>query len=74
MPEDKTSADKMNAYKIYCELNQVIFKHFIEHQGDDVFKYSGFSRFDRTSLSSIAISAARAIMNDPRLNVVLKKG
>ena len=74
MSEKSTTAEKANAYKIYSELNKAIFRDFIEHQGDDVFKYSGFNRFDRPSLSSIAIIAAKAIMNNPRLNVVLKKG
>jgi len=39
-----------------------------------VLKESCIARYDRPLLSAIANIATTAVMNDPRLNVVLRKG
>jgi len=69
-----STAEKANSYKIQYRIDQAIFKELIEQQAGEVFKHTLVARFDRPMLSTIANVATRAIMKDPRLNVVLKKG
>lgn len=69
-----STAEKRNSYKIHCQVSQAIFRELIEQQGCDVFKHTPVGRFDRPMLSTIANVATRAVMKEPRLNVVLKKG
>jgi len=71
--KERTTADKRNAYSIRCFVSQAIFKEFIVAQGDECFKYTKFPLFDRPELSVLAGIATKAIMKDPRLNVVLRK-
>ena len=73
MTQEKTTAQKKNAYKIRIEISQAIFKELIIQQGGEVLKESVIARYDRPLLSAIANIATTAIMQDPRLNVVLKK-
>lgn len=73
MSNERTTAQKKNAYPIRRALSQSIFKEFIVSQGDEVMKNTAVSRFDRPMLSCLSDIAARAIMNEPRLNVVLKR-
>lgn len=70
----RTTADKVNAYKIRVQIDQAIFKKFIISQGDEVLRHTVVGSFDRPLLSALANIATSAIMNEPRLNVVLKKG
>jgi len=73
MPKDKTTAQKRNAYKIRIEISQAIFKQLLFEQGGEVLKESVIARYDRPLLSAISNIATTAIMQDPRLNVVLRK-
>jgi len=64
------TADKKNAHKIQSELNQAVFKEFL-------FARNGYgivlSDLDRPQLDYIAKVAARAVMKDPKIDVVLKR-
>jgi len=73
MAKDKTTAQKRNAYKIRIEISQAIFKQLLFEQGGEVLKESVIARYDRPLLSAISNIATTAIMQDPRLNVVLRK-
>jgi len=73
MTQEKTTAQKKNAYKVRIEISQAIFKELIIQQGGEVLKESVIARYDRPLLSAIANIATTAIMKDPRLNVVLRK-
>lgn len=73
MTQKKTTADKSNAYKIQSRISQSIFREFVEQQVGEQFKNTAVARFDRPMLSSLANVATRAIMNESRLDVVLKK-
>lgn len=73
MSKAKMTAQKRNAYDIRGEVSQSIFREFIVAQGDDTLKYTIVGKFDRPLLSTLAGIATRAVMKDPRLNVVLKK-
>jgi len=73
MAQEKKTADKTNAYKIRLVASQAIFKNLIFMQGDEFLKYTPVSRFDQPLLSCLANIATTAIMNEPRLNVVLRK-
>lgn len=68
-----STAEKRNSYKIRSRVDQAIFKELIEQQGGEVFRHTAVGRFDRPMLSTIAGVAAKAVMKDERLNVVLKK-
>jgi len=74
MTKEQTTADKSNAYKIRIVISQVIFKQLIVKQGDEILKDTAVGRFDNPLLSALANIATSAIMNEPRLNVVLRKG
>ena len=74
MSQAKVTADKTNAYKIRIEISQAIFKQLIVKQGDAILKDTPVGRFDQPMLSCLANIATSAIMNEPRLNVVLRKG
>ncbi len=74
MSEAKVTADKKNAYKIRIVISQAVFKQLLVKQGDAILKDTPVGRFDRPLLSCISNIATSAIMNDPRLNVVLRKG
>lgn len=52
----------------------MIFRELIIEQGGEVLKGTIVGRFDRPMLSTLAHIATTAIMKDPRLNVVLRKG
>ena len=73
MAKDKTTAQKRNAYKIRIEISQAIFKQLLFEQGGEVLKESVIARYDRPLLSAISNIATTAIMQDPRLDVVLRK-
>jgi len=73
MAKDKTTAQKRNAYKIRIEISQAIFKQLLFEQGGEVLKESVIARYDRPLISAISNIATTAIMQDPRLNVVLRK-
>lgn len=68
-----STKDKRNAYRIRSRVDQAIFRELIEQQAGDLFKGTLVARFDRPMLSTIAGVAAKAVMRDERLNVVLKK-
>jgi len=74
MAKAKTTAQKRNAYKIRIAISQAIFKELIIQQGGEVLKESCIARYDRPLLSAIANIATTAIMNEPRLDVVMRKG
>ena len=69
----QTTAQKRNAYRIRSRVSQKIFKEFIVAQGDEVLKGTVVGNFDMPLLSALANIATRAIMEDSRLNVVLRK-
>ncbi len=71
--EKKTTAQKRNAYNIRGFVSQAIFREFIIAQGDEVLKGTLVGQFDRPLLSALSNIATRAIMKEPRLNVVLRK-
>lgn len=73
MTQERTTAQKKNAYDIRGRVSQAIFKELIVQQGNEVLKHTAVGRFDRPLLSCLAGIATRAIMNEPRLNVVLRK-
>ena len=54
-------------------IDQAIFKQLIVKQGDTILKDTPVGRFDRPMLSCLANIATSAIMNEPRLDVVLRK-
>lgn len=74
MAQEKTTAQKKNAYKIRIEIDQMIFRELLIEQGGEVLKGTVVGSFDRPLLSALAHIATTAIMKDPRLNVVLRKG
>ena len=74
MTQGKTTAQKRNAYDIRFRISQAIFKEFIVSQGGDILKSTAVGGFDMPLLSCLANIAAKAIMSEPRLNVVLRKG
>ena len=73
MSTERTTADKANAYKIRVAIDQAIFKQLIVKQGGEVLKNTAVGCFDRPLLSCLANIATSAIMNEPQLDVVLKK-
>ena len=73
MAQEKTTADKSNAYKIRIVASQAIFKRLLLKQGDALLKDTPVGCFDQALLSCLAGIATTAIMNEPRLNVVLRK-
>ena len=73
MTQEKRTADKSNAYKIRIVISQAIFKQLLVKQGDAILKDTPVGRFDNPMLSTISFIATSAIMNDPKLNVILKK-
>ena len=73
MTQEKTTAEKKNAYKIRVRIDQMIFRAFLTEQGGDVLKGTIVNDFDRPLLSALAHIATTAVMQDPRLNVVLRK-
>lgn len=73
MSKERTTAEKRNAYNIRGFVSQAIFREFIVAQGDEVLKGTLVGQFDRPLLSALASIATRAIMKEPRLNVVLRK-
>ncbi len=73
MSTEKTTAQKRNAYRIRATVSESIFGGFRVAQGDEVLKGTAVGRFDMPLLSTLANIATRAIMNEPRLDVVLKK-
>lgn len=73
MSSEKRTADKTNAYKIRIVISQAIFKQLLVKQGDALLKDTAVGRFDRPLLSCLSNIATSAIMNDPQLNVVLRK-
>jgi len=74
MTQEKRTADKKNAYRIRIVIDQAIFKQLIVKQGDAILKDTPVGRFDRPMLSCLANIATSAVMNEPSLNVVLRKG
>lgn len=73
MTQEKRTADKSNAYKIRIVISQAVFKQLIVKQGDAILKDTAVGRFDKPLLSCLSNIATSAIMNEPRLNVVLRK-
>jgi len=73
MSTERTTAQKRNAYDIRGRVSQAIFRELIVSQGDEVLKGTLVGRFDRPMLSCLAGIATKAVMNEPRLDVVLKK-
>ena len=73
MSKERTTADKSNAYKIRIVVDRAIFKQLILKQRGDILKDTVVGRFDMPLLSCLSNIAASAIMNEPRLDVVLKK-
>jgi len=73
MSHEKITADKSNAYKIRIVVSQAIFKQLLVKQGDAILKDTAVGRFDAPLLSCLSNIATSAIMNEPRLNVVLRK-
>jgi len=74
MTQAKITADKTNAYKIRIVISQAVYKQLLVKQGDEILKNTPVGRFDCSLLSTISFIATSAIMNDPKLNVVLRKG
>lgn len=74
MAQEKTTAQKKNAYRIRIRIDQIIFRELLIEQGGEVLKGTVVGSFDRPLLSALAHIATTAIMKDPRLNVVLRKG
>ena len=52
----------------------MIFRELLIEQGGEILKGTKVGDFDRPMLSCLADIATRGIMNEPRLNVVLRKG
>ena len=73
MPKPQSTANKANAYKIRSEITQAIFKQLLVKQGSVILKDTLVGRFDAPLLSCIADIATSAIMNEQKLNIVLKK-
>lgn len=65
--------DKKNAYKIRSKISEAIFLELRVSQGDEILRHTAVGRFDMPLLSCLANIATRAIMKEPRLDVVLKK-
>lgn len=73
MTQEKRTADKANAYKIRIVIDRAIFKQLLVKQGGEMLKNTIIAKFDTPMLSCLANIATSAIMNEPRLNVVLRK-
>jgi len=73
MSKAKVTANKSNAYKIRIVISQAIFKQLLVKQGDAILKNTPVGKFDNPMLSCLSFIATSAIMNEPRLNVVLRK-
>ncbi len=73
MSKAETTAQKRNAYRIRATVSEAIFGGLRVAQGDEVLKETAVARFGMPLISTLANIATRAIMNEPRLNVVLKK-
>lgn len=73
MSSEKRTADKANAYKIQIVISQAIYKQLLVKQGDAILKDTAVGRFDCPMLSCLSNIATSAIMNEPQLNVVLRK-
>lgn len=73
MTQEKRTADKSNAYKIRIVIDRAIFKQLLLKQGGEILKDTAVGKFDTPLLSCLANIATSAVMNDPRLNVVLRK-
>ena len=74
LSEERTTLQKRNAYRIRTQISHTIFRELIIEQGGEILKGTIVGRFDRPLLSCLANIATKAIMKDPRLNVVLRKG
>lgn len=73
MSNERTTAQKRNAYDIRGRVSQAIFRELIIAQGDEVLKGTVVGNFDRPLLSCLSGIATRAIMNEPGIDVVLKR-
>jgi len=73
MSKAKVTADKVNAYKIRIVISQAVFKQLLVKQGDAILKDTPVGRFDKPMLSCLSFIATSAIMNEPKLDVVLRK-
>ena len=73
MTQGKRTADKSNAYRIRVVIDRAIFGQLLVKQGDVILKDTPVGRFDLPMLSCLANIATSAVMNEPRLNVVLRK-
>lgn len=73
MSKAETTAQKKNAYNIRIAVDRAIFKEFVVAQGSNVWRGTVVSRFDTPLMSALAMIATKAIMKNPRLDVVLKK-
>ena len=74
MSSEKTTAQKKNAYKIHIRISQAIFKELIKQQDGEELKHTAMACVGRPMLSTLSNIATSAIMKEPRLNVVLRKG
>jgi len=75
MPKpEKTTAQKKNAYRIRVRIDQAIFRELITEQCGERLRGTAIGNFNRPLLSALSNIATTAIMKDPRLNVVLRKG
>lgn len=70
---NKKTADKSNAYRIRIVVSQAIFKQLLVKQGDAILKDTPVGKFDNPLLSCLSNIATSAIMNEPHLDVVLRK-
>jgi hypothetical protein len=70
----KTTAQKKNAYKIRTAVDRAIFTEFQIARESNDWRGTVISSFDIPLISALANIATRAVMQTPRLNVVLKKG
>jgi len=73
MSTERTTAQKRNAYRIRERVSQAVFRQLIVSQGNEILKGTVVGRFDRPLLSCLASIATKAIMNEPGVDVVLKK-
>jgi hypothetical protein len=73
MAQEKTTAQKRNAYWIRVRIDQMIFREFLTEQCGERLRGTAIGNFNRPLLSALAHIATTAIMKDPRLNVVLRK-
>ena len=73
MSRERTTAQKRNAYRIRERVSQAVFRQLIVSQGDEILKGTVVGRFERPLLSCLSGIATKAIMNEPGIDVVLKK-